>query len=94
MTFLKFSVLLAFFVCSTFHLGAGNELQPGYLDNDWMKKSCLRCFDRYKERPSRCYGAYDCMIVVADLKSRDACNEFFKARDINYPHCNTYYRTD
>ena len=99
MAFLKLSVLLAFFVCSTFHLGvAGNELKPGDKNEnsykEWVKKACLWCFDKYKQSPSTCYGADNCMRVVADLKSRDACNEFFKARDINYPRCNTYNRTD
>ena len=92
MKFLKFSVLLAFFVCSALHLGeAGHEIAEGY---EWMKKSCLRCFDRNKEAPSRCKGHYGCMIFVEDLKSREACNEFFETRGVNYPRCNTFYRDD
>ena len=85
---LNFSVLLVFFVCSTFHLGeAGN-------DNKWIEKACLRCFDRNKETPSRCKGHYGCMLLVEDLKSRDACNEFFETRGLKYPRCNTFYRDD
>ena len=94
---LNFSVLLVFFVCSTFHLGeAGNEIAEGYQfsDNKWIEKACLRCFDRNKDTPSRCKGHYGCMIFVEDLKSREACNEFFETRGLNYPRCNTFYRDD
>ena len=95
MDFLKCSFLLAFLACfSTFHLGeAVNQILPGVpSDNPQynfkpMERSCLRCLKRNKDMPARCSGHYACMTLVSDLKSRGACNKFFKARGINY-ECN------
>ena len=88
MDFLKCSFLLAFLACfSTFHLGEAAEI---LMDNphDLMERPCLRCLERNKDMPARCSYPYACTDLVSDLKSRGACNKFFKARGINYEGCN------
>ena len=89
MDFLKCSFLLAFLACfSTFHLGeAANEIPLGVLPGFYSERSCLRCLERNKDMPARCSYPYACTELVSDLKSRGACNKFFKARGINY-ECN------